>query len=121
MKFLTLFGGHNSTRFINEAQTECPPNAGWRYIPDQSNTSSYEEASLQINVVGNPVTECDRKLQITNSEKSHISSIYNDIYELFSEDGKPVYKSRGQFPIKTIKWDDENSMWTISGQVGGRV
>jgi len=23
--------------------------------------------------------------------------------------------------MKTIKWDDENSRWTISGQVGGRV
>ena len=31
---------------------------------------------------------------------------------------KTVYKSIGQFPIKTIQWDYNQSQWTINGQVG---
>lgn len=52
------------------------------------------------------------------------SSIYNDVYTLTDVIGsndegyKTVYKSAGQFPIKTIQWDYNHSQWTINGQVG---
>ena len=113
-------GGHTTIRFTNSEKLKCPPSSGWFYNPGRNQSHISSNLAIAENVE-NPANECDRELEITNSEKSHTSSIYNDIYELFSEDGKPVYKSRGQFPMKTITWDDENSMWTISGQAGGRV